>query len=442
MDSIEQLTDHERATVVLQAEQAELGHQAYALGLELLAQGRRDEAKNWLSTAARYHVSGALEELDRDGARAAAAPAASVIPPLPTGRHLAPLDRDGARAAAAPTASATPRLPASRRLAPAAQRILLGARLRELRENRGITQTEAALRVHASTATVSRFEHGQPVPGSADKLERLLDLYEVHDPWERNRLLDTLNAAQGESWWHEYNDITPERLRLLFDLEQSADSIQTYEARLVPGLLQTPKYAREILRTGLPLDEEETIDRRVELRMKRQQLLDSIHAPKLHAVLDEGVLLRQVGSRRVMQEQLEHLLRLARWPNVTIQIVPFRAGGVVDIGEPVTILRFAERLLPDIVYTEQLSGAQYISRGDAHSRYQEQLYRLADAAERPHNTESIVHAILGHAETLREAQVRGPDAAVYNGFMERVATEAAPPDLTSGILRDLIASCG
>lgn len=412
MDSIDRLIDHERAALVLQAEQAELGHQAYALGLELLAQGRRGEAKNWLSIAARYHVSGDQEDVDRGGIRPTVAPASY----------------------------ATPRLAAGRRLAPAAQRIVLGTHLRELRVSRGITQTEAARRVQVSVATVSRIESGSSVPG-ADKLEHLLDLYEVYSSRERDRLRDILNAAQEKSWWHEYSDITPEWLGLLLDLEQSADLIQTYEARIVPGLFQTPEYARAIFQMGVHLDEE-SIDGRVEQRLKRQQMLDSPCAPRIQAVLDHSVLLRQVGDRHVMREQLQHLMRLAQRPNVTIQILPFHAGGLVDIGAPMTILRFAARLLPDIVYTEQLSGAHYMSQTDHLARYQEQLYKLAATAEQPHETENIVHAILGHAETLQETQVRGPDAVICNGFMERVATKAAPPDSTPGILHGLIASCG
>ncbi|MEE1838753.1 helix-turn-helix transcriptional regulator [Streptomyces sp. NPDC088190] len=413
MDSIARLTGHERAALILQAEQVELGHQAYALGLALRAQGCRGEAKHWLSIAARYHVSGGQEEDDWDGIRPALVPAPS----------------------------ADSRQSAGRRLAPAAQRLLLGVRLRELRQSRGITQTEAARRVQISSAMASRFENGVSVLG-ADKLEQLLDLYEVHDSRERDRLRDALYAAQERSWWHEYGSITPEWLGRLFDLEQSADLIQTYEARLVPGLLQTPEYARAVLRTGLPLEEEGVIDGRVEQRLKRQQMLDSSHAPRIQAVLDESVLLRQVGGSRVMREQLQRLLLLTKRPNITIQILPFRSGGSLDIGTSVTMLRFAARLLPDIVYTEQLSGTQYLGQGGDRERYRERLYELAAAAELPHEMESIVQEILGEAEALRENQERDPDAAIYNGFMERVAAKAAPPDSTPEILHGLIASCG
>ncbi|WP_208885096.1 helix-turn-helix domain-containing protein [Streptomyces sp. PBH53] len=438
MDSIDRLTDEERAALTLQADQAELGYEAYALALDLLELGHQDRALRWLRTAARYHVTGAqlllrprsmspvvYDEVPSAGSRAREQKMSDCGPMPPTVTTTSP-------GITHPSASSP--------LTPTAQRIVLGTELRELRRTRQITMNQAARTTRCSLSALSRIEQGMSVPKSG-LLERLLTLYGVDDPEERRRLLNALYMANERSWWDEYSDIMPVWLQTLFDLERSACLIKTFEARVVPGLLQTAEYARAITRVGNPWASDQEIDRRVQLRIKRQRLLQTADAPKLWALLDESVLRRQVGGSTVMRDQLRHLMRMSQRPNVTLQILPLQAYVHPDISAPVTVLQFAEPALPDVVYLEQLSGATYLSSSHASDSYRRLMDQLTVAAEKPHHTEDILYGILDRAGTAQVSTVPDADTRVYTEFMERISADAPPPKFTEEILGDLIAAC-
>jgi transcriptional regulator with XRE-family HTH domain len=243
---------------------------------------------------------------------------------------------------------------------PTVLRILLGAQLRRLREGQRITLEEAGKRIRASHSKISRLETGRV--GFKDRdITDLLTLYGVVDEEERDILRALARRANAPGWWHDYSDVLPHWFEAYVGLEEVATQIRAYEVQFVPGLLQTEDYARAVTLLGHDGAPPREIERRVRLRMARQSVLDRDDPPNLWAVIDEAVLRRPAGSPAVMHGQLRHLAELAERPNVTIQIIPFQAGGHSAAGGPFSILRFAEPDLPDIVYLEQLTSALYLT---------------------------------------------------------------------------------
>jgi transcriptional regulator with XRE-family HTH domain len=251
--------------------------------------------------------------------------------------------------------------PLSARSGPTVLRIALGAQLRRLREASNLTTGQAAEAIRATHSKISRLERGR-TPARQRDVADLLSLYGVTDEAEREQLLALTRQASAPGWWQQYSDILPRWLELYIGLEKAASVIRTYEVQFVHGLMQTEDYARAVIlisNAHLPAEE---IDRRVSLRMRRQQLLTQPGAPGLWAVLDEAALRRPPGGPRVVRAQLEHLLQLTDLPNVTLQIVPFHAGPHAAAGGPFTILRFPDPDLPDVVYLEQLNSALYLDQ--------------------------------------------------------------------------------
>ncbi len=263
---------------------------------------------------------------------------------------------------------------------PTVQRIVLGAQLRRLRENREITTEQAAEAIRGSHSKISRMEHGRV--GFKDRdVSDLLTLYGVMDPAERESLLSLAREAGNPGWWHDFGDLLPHWFEPYISLEAAASVIRNYEVQFVPGLLQSPAYAREVIQLGHPSITREELNRRVELRMGRKRLLSRTAPPRLWAALDEAVLRRPMGDTSVMREQIDHLLEMTDNPNVTLQIVPFNVGGHSAAGGPFSILRFAEPELSDVVYLEQLTSALYIDKPAEVDRYLEVMERLCVQAE-------------------------------------------------------------
>jgi transcriptional regulator with XRE-family HTH domain len=263
---------------------------------------------------------------------------------------------------------------------PTVQRIVLGAQLRKLRENREITTEQAAEAIRGSHSKISRMEHGRV--GFKDRdVSDLLTLYGVTDQTERDSLLALAHEAGNPGWWHDFGDLLPHWFEPYISLESAASVIRNYEVQFVPGLLQSPSYAREVIQLGHPSITRDELNRRVELRMGRKRLLSRPTSPRLWAALDEAVLRRPMGDASVMREQIEHLLEMTDNPNVTLQIVPFNVGGHSAAGGPFSILRFAEPELSDVVYLEQLTSALYIDKPVEVDRYLEVMERLCLQAE-------------------------------------------------------------
>ena len=277
---------------------------------------------------------------------------------------------------------------------PTVLRILLGAQLRRLREAKRITLEDAGKAIRASHSKISRLETGRV--GFKDRdITDLLTLYGVTDEQERDTLRVLARQANAPGWWHDFSDVLPHWFEAYVGLEEVATQIREYEVQFVPGLLQAEDYARAVTVLGHDTASAREIDRRVRLRMARQAVLDRPDPPNLWAVIDEAVLRRPTGTPPAMRAQLRHLADMALRPNVTIQIIPFEAGGHSAAGGPFSILRFAEPDLPDVVYLEQLTSALYLDKPEAVDSYLRVMERVCMEAATPAASVEIIASILG-----------------------------------------------
>jgi len=259
---------------------------------------------------------------------------------------------------------------------PTVLRILLGSQLRRLRQERGISREEAGYAIRASHAKISRIELGKVGFKERDVAD-LLTLYGVTDPAERAPLLELARQANRPGWWHKYSDLLPSWFEVYVGLEEAASIIRTYEIQFIPGLLQSRDYARAVINIGHPRASKEEIDRRIELRERRQQRLLGPDAPTLWAVVDEAAVRRPFGGRKVMRGQIKHLLEMTERPNIRLQVLPFARGGHAAAGGPFTFLRFSEPALPDVVYIEQLTSALYLDKREDTDAYMEVMDRVS-----------------------------------------------------------------
>jgi transcriptional regulator with XRE-family HTH domain len=267
------------------------------------------------------------------------------------------------------------RLTSFHRVGPTVLRMVVGAQLRRLREAKGISAVDAAYAIRATHSKISRMELGR-VSFRLRDIADLLTMYGVHDEQERSAFLALAGEANVPGWWHDSADLLPSWFEPYLGLEEAASIIRNYEVQFVPGQLQTADYARAVIRLGYPDADEEEIDRRTALRVSRQQVLTRPDGPRFWAVLDEAVLRRPLGGPEVMRDQVGHLIEAAARPNVTVQIVPFRAGGHPAAGGPFSLLRFPEPDLPDVVYLEQLTSALYLDRRADVDSYHAVMERL------------------------------------------------------------------
>ena len=276
---------------------------------------------------------------------------------------------------------------------PTVRRILLGTQLRRLREANGITREDAGYRIRASESKISRMELGRVGFKERDVVD-LLEMYGVADGAEREALVSLARGANTAGWWHQYADVLPEWFQTFVGLEEAASVLRVYEVQFVPGLLQTPSYARAVITQGMPGAPEEEVERRVNMRITRQDLLTKQNGPRLWAVVDEAALRRPVGSREVFRSQLEHLIEATQNVRITLQVTPFRAGGHAAEAGAFTIMRFPEEDLPDVVYLEQLTSALYLDKREDVERYSEVMERLSVESEPPERTADLLRDML------------------------------------------------
>jgi hypothetical protein len=273
---------------------------------------------------------------------------------------------------------------------PTALRIMLGAHLRRLREEAGISRSDAGWAIRGSESKISRLELGR-VGFKVRDVDDLLTLYKLTDQVERDRLLELATQANNPGWWQRWDDLTPTWFHSYLGLEMAAELIRTFELQFVPGLLQTPDYMRAVVQLGRdrPLPRLE-VERLVALRTGRQQILTRKRSVRFWAVIDEAVLRRPIGGKDVFRAQLEYLLETSQWHNVTLQIIPFDRGGYTATGGAFSILRFAEVDLPDVVYIEHLTSAVYLDKREDLDEYAVTMDSLAITALRPRNTEELL----------------------------------------------------
>ncbi|MEU8372802.1 helix-turn-helix transcriptional regulator [Micromonospora sp. NPDC048894] len=272
---------------------------------------------------------------------------------------------------------------------PTVLRMLLGAQLRRLREASGVTREGAGWEIRSSESKISRMELGRVGFKERDVAD-LLTLYGVTAAADRDALLKLARDANSPGWWHRYGDVLPTWFQSYLGLEAAAALIRSYEVQFVPGLLQTPEYARAVVLLGHRGAAVEEVDRRVELRVQRQQVLHRPDPPQLWAVIDEAALRRPIGGPQVMRGQLTALIEATRSPHVRLQVIPFDAGGHAAAGGAFTILRFGDDDLPDIVYIEQLTSALYLDKREDLDYYAAAMERLCVEATPPERTPEVL----------------------------------------------------
>jgi transcriptional regulator with XRE-family HTH domain len=272
---------------------------------------------------------------------------------------------------------------------PTVLRILLGTQMRRLREAQGITAQEAARAIRGSESKISRIELGRNSVREVD-IADLLTRYGVTDTSEREELLTLAAQANQPSWWHDYTDVLPTWFQAYIGLEQSADSIRSYEALFIPGLLQTEDYAAAVIALGeFSIEESERL---VYLRKERQRRF-AAGGTTLTAIIDEMALRRPIGSARLMREQLEFLREICDRPGYALQITPFPVGAYAAPGS-FSILHFAADDLPDVVYLEQLTSATYLDKRSDVDSYTAAMEKLSATSASPDESKDIIGSLL------------------------------------------------
>ena len=276
---------------------------------------------------------------------------------------------------------------------PTVPRMLVGIQLHRFREAAGITPDQAAYEIRASRSKISRMENGLVRFKERDVTD-LLTLYGVTDEKTRSGLVLLTRQANTPGWWSKYGDIMADWFEAYLGLETAASVIRSFELQFVHGLFQTEDYARAVTMLGHTSAPAQEIDRRVSLRLKRQDLLNGPTPPQVWSVLDEGALRRPVGGPAVMRAQLERLVEMSKLRHVTIQVVPFSRGGHAASGGSFTVLRFSEPEVPDVVYIEQLTSALYLDKREDVDHYLEVMNHLSTEALTPPQSAKFIAEII------------------------------------------------
>jgi len=282
---------------------------------------------------------------------------------------------------------------------PTVRRRQLGIELRRLREAAGLTLEEVGLRLEWSRSKVSRIETGQ-VSLRVRDVEDLCEVLGASKEKARELAVLVRNSRQ-RSWWQKYSDVMPAAFGTYVALEEAAGRVQTYQTELVDGLLQTEAYARAVFAARVPPHEPEDIDRRVQLRMARQQRLRSKDPLAVWAIINEAALRRIVGGPKVMADQLEHLVKLIKLPNVDIQVLPFTAGAHAAMDGSFLILSFPEITDLDVVHLEHQAGSAFLEEPADLKRFGLQFDHLrAQAHDLPESTK-LLKTIMAEYTTWR-----------------------------------------
>jgi len=270
---------------------------------------------------------------------------------------------------------------------PTVRRRELGALLRALRNQNGLTVEQAADQLLCSPSKVSRMETGHGAATPRD-IRDLCNLYAVTDQAERDRLMKLARESKLQGWWQSY-DLT---YATYVGLEAEAVAISDFQSSVVPGLLQTPDYARAGHEGTMPRLTNEQIEMQIQAKLTRQSLLTQANPLTFRAVMDEAVLRRVVGGPQVMGKQLDRLIEVARLPNVTLQIIPFTVGSHPGLESNFNILELPKPT-PSIVFVEGLVGSMYLERAEDLKRYQEVFERLQTVALSPKDTINAIAKI-------------------------------------------------
>ncbi|MEU1418412.1 MULTISPECIES: helix-turn-helix transcriptional regulator [unclassified Kitasatospora] len=275
---------------------------------------------------------------------------------------------------------------------PTVLRRRLGSEFRRLREQTGLQAKTVADTLGFSAAKVSRIESGQTTLKESD-VRALLELYGVRDDFERRQFISLTRRSTQRGWWHDYGDALPDWFQTYVGLEADAARIRAYETELIPGLLQTPDYARAMFRISPSEQGHGEIERRVRLRIQRQEVFQRADPPVVQAVLNESALRRAVGGAEVMRAQVRHLAELAHKPSVTIQVLPFSTGTHPAMSMAFHILSFAD-VPGDIVYVEALTSSLYLEKESDIARHVLVFDQLASTAMNAEESLSWMHDLV------------------------------------------------
>ncbi|MEU6846609.1 helix-turn-helix transcriptional regulator [Streptomyces sp. NPDC046716] len=249
---------------------------------------------------------------------------------------------------------------------PTVRRRRLGQELRRLRELKGMTAEEVAERLLVSQSKISRLENGRRSISQRD-VRDLCGVYEVEDHRIVDSLMQMAKDSRQQGWWHSFGDIP---YSVYIGLETDAASLRVYDPQVVPGLLQTRGYAESLINGALPETTPSDIDKRVQVRMRRQERIQAPDNPlRLWTVLDEAALRRTVGGRGIMREQLEHLVEQSQLPHVTVQVIPFEMGAHPGLNGQYAILEFPDAADSSVVYIEGVTSDLYLEKANDVQKY-------------------------------------------------------------------------
>ncbi len=271
---------------------------------------------------------------------------------------------------------------------PTVRRRELGALLRKLRTEKGLTVEQAAEQLMFSMSKLSRMETGHGVATPRD-IRDLCDLYGVTDDAQRDHMRNLATEAKRQAWWQSY-DLG---YGTYVGLEADAVTISAFQSSVVHGLLHTADYARAQHQGSIPLLSPDQIELQIEAKLTRQRILSRDEPPSFSVVLDEAALHRVVGGRQVMAAQLAKILDMAAWPNVTVQVLPYDVGAHPALESNFTILELPD-LTPGIVFVEGMIGSTYLERGEDLKRYREIFCKLQSMALNPQDTTGLIAEII------------------------------------------------
>ncbi|MEU6403066.1 helix-turn-helix transcriptional regulator [Streptomyces sp. NPDC046985] len=249
---------------------------------------------------------------------------------------------------------------------PTVRRRRLGQELRRLRELKGMTAEEVAERLLVSQSKISRLENGRRSISQRD-VRDLCGVYEVEDHRIVDSLMQMAKDSRQQGWWHSFGDIP---YSVYIGLETDAASLRVYDPQVVPGLLQTRQYAEALIAGALPETAPADVDKRVQVRMRRQERISAAESPlRLWTVLDEAALRRVVGNRSLMRDQLEHLVEQSWLPHVTVQVIPFDLGAHPGLNGQYAILEFPDAADSSVVYIEGVTSDLYLEKANDVQKY-------------------------------------------------------------------------
>ncbi|MET9750890.1 helix-turn-helix transcriptional regulator [Streptomyces syringium] len=276
---------------------------------------------------------------------------------------------------------------------PTVRRRRLGAELRRLREQAGLTAEQVGEHLTCHASKVGRIENGRSGVRILD-LRTMLDLYEVGDSRVREALTALAKEGKKRGWWQQYSDVLSTAAAEYVSLEAAASHIKDFQPILVPGLLQTEDYVQALMDGGRPDDTPDQISMRVRLRMERQSILSGEAPPLLWAVVGEAALRNQVGGPATMRHQIKALLEVSDKPNVTLQILPFTAGAHPGVDGAFTVLSMPEQDEQEVILVEAMTSSLYLETEQQVSRYKFAFNHIRAAAASPSQSRDLLRRAL------------------------------------------------